>query len=206
MSIEVLGSPVRVGDIILTRWPDRICRLTCSVTGDAGAPGKAGHQEMVDHVCPLDGPRVLAASLTMGKMVRWDWDGRKAYFAETQTEWIRWTRLMPFERPQVEQIEAESEKQFNTFRYSKGELLLQGIDGWRARIKGLHPQDKPAVWARRLGDWWGGGVICSKAGNLPFIRIGIFPEHARFWSPSDTLRYIDTGASGWGVAEKTPGW
>lgn len=206
MSVKATDDIVRVGDIVFTRWIGKDSDMTCRLTGDNGVPGKAAHVEMIDRVCPFFGPRILAASAFIGKMIRWDWEKRKAYLTETKTEWCRWSRLDPFTPDQIMEIGNEAEKQFCTFKYSKAELPLQAIDGWRAKFKGLHPQDEEAVWARKLGDLWQGGVICSKAGCLPFIRIGVFPAHARFWSPSDVLRYIDCGASGWGLAEKTAGW
>lgn len=206
MTILATNTTPRVGDIIFTRWPELSSRVTCALTGDRGKAGRAAHQEMIDNVCAAEGPRVLAASAEKGKMKRWTWPGRKDYFSETKTEWSRWTRLRPFLPAETEQIQFEAEKQFNMFSYSKSELPLQGIDAIRARILGLHPEEPEAIWARKLGDWWKGGVICSKAGNLPFIRIKIFPDYSRFWSPSDTYRYIDSGVSGWGLAEHTPGW
>lgn len=189
----------RVGDLIFTRWTGLDARLTCLLTN-----GKAAHQELIYNVAPE--PMVVAASAAMGHMVTWTWDSRRAYFEKTKTEWCRWTRKEEFPLLTRVLILHEAEEQINTFKYSKGELLLQGIDALRSRWTGKITTGEDGVWARKLGDWWGEGIICSKAGNIPLIAAREFPERAKYWSPSDTLNWIGTGASGWELAEKSKNW
>lgn len=188
-----------IGDVIFTRSSGWLARLTCGITG-----GKAAHQELIFRVAPE--PMVLAADMGMGRMVTWSWEARKEYLAEQRAEWSRWSLKQPLELLQQTRVLHEAEEQVNTFKYSRGELVLQGIDELRELITGKTTQGPDGVWARRLGDLVQTGVICSKAGNMPLIKVGVLPDRACYWSPSDTLKHLDVLGGPWVLAEKTNGW
>jgi len=188
--------PPAVGDLIFTRWPGFDSRLTEKLTGGIGA-----HVEQIKRTEPLP-VQVIAASKIMNRMNTWTWDSRKVYFARTGTAWARYTLKNPLTPDQTETLLAYFEEAENGFNYSKGELLLQALDGIKNWVTKTPYSSPSAVTFRRAGNWIKHGVICSHVAALGLVRIGILPAHAEFWSPADLLKWIK--ASGrWDMAEQT---
>jgi len=190
------AQPPTVGDFIFTRWPGFDSRLTEKLTG-----GLSAHVEQIKRTEPLP-VQVIAASRILNRMNTWTWDSRKYYFLRTGTAWARYTLKAQLTDRQIEVLRNYFEEAENSFNYSKGELLLQALDGvknWLTKT----PYDSPkAVAFRKAGNWIKHGVICSHVAALGFIRLGILPAHAEFWSPADLLKYVK--ASGlWELAEQT---
>ena len=186
----------KIGDLIFTRWHGWSARVTIWVTR-----GLAAHQEQV---CQ-DGEsvHVIAASGLMNRMNVWEWQSRKAYFRKTGTAWARFTLTKPLDDKERVRLRDFFEEAINEFRYSKGELLLQGLDALKNWITRTDRLDPRAVWFRKAGDWIKSGVICSKVANQGLADLGILPAHAIYWSPADTLYHVSASHE-WIMAEATP--
>jgi hypothetical protein len=189
---------VTMGDLIFTRWGGLSAKITLAVTR-----GKAAHQEQI---CQ-DGAECfsITADSVMNRMSVWEWSGRKAYFAKTGTEWCRFTPADPLDFIERATLHAYFEEAKNTFKYSIGELLLQGIDAGRNWIMGINRLDEKAVKFRKWGDAIKSRVICSTVACEGLVRIGMLPAWSVYWSPADTLHYVSS-TNTWIMAEATPGF
>jgi len=190
--------PPMMGDVIFTRWPGWDSKLTEFVTS-----GMAAHEEQV---C-ADGETVfvLSASKAMNRMVVWEWESRKAYFESTKTEWCRFTPAMPLTMEQRHILHNFHQEAQNTYQYSTSELLLQGLDSLHNWLWNIQYDSEKAVWWRKLGNVSKSDVICSKVANIGLVRLGFLPAWAQFWSPSDTLRKVESSTT-WVLAEATEGF
>jgi len=191
-------APVRVGDVIFTRWKGVSSRVTEWVTH-----GRAAHQEQIS--VAGDCPMVIAASAGMDKMVTWEWEARKAYFERERIDWCRFTPAIPLTPEQRKTLHFFLQEAENTFTYSRGELLLQGLDSLKNWLLNTPYDSYKAVWFRKLGNIRKTDVICSKTVNIGLVRLEFLPVWAQFWSPSDTLNKIKSSTS-WRLAEATPGF
>jgi hypothetical protein len=188
----------RLGDVIFTRWPGWASRLTEWVTH-----GRAAHEEMICSDAP--NAETLTASKAMNRIVKWTWESRKAYFASTKTEWCRFTPVNPLTFEQRRALHNFFQEAENTFSYSKGELLLQGLDSFHNWLWNIPYDSDKAVRFRKLGNIRASSVICSKVTNIGLMRIGCLPAWAQYWSPSDTLNKLRSSTS-WVLAESTDGF
>ena len=190
--------PPLLGDVIFTRWPGWDSRLTEWVTH-----GMAAHEEMICSGGP--NAETLTASKAMNRIVKWTWESRKAYFASTKTEWCRFTPTVGLTASQQFMLTVFFEEAENTFDYSNGELLLQGLDSLKNWLFKTPYDSESAVWFRKLGNIRRSSVICSKVTNIGLMRIGCLPAWAQYWSPADTLNKLRSSTS-WTLAESTEGF
>lgn len=190
--------PPLVGDIVFTRWQAWDSRATEWITN-----GRAAHQEQI--CCDGDRVAVIAASAAMNRMNIWEWTSRKNYFARTHTDWCRFTPTDPLNNLQRAELRDYFQEAANTYRYSKGELALQALDSFRNWLLNIPYDSVKAVRWRKLGDIDKAKIICSKAGNGGLIILGLLPEWATYWSPSDTLNKVSSSTS-WQLAESSSGF
>lgn len=185
----------RLGDVIFTRWPGWDSRLTEWVTH-----GRAAHEEMI---CSDDpNAETLTASKAMNRIVKWTWESRKDYFSRTSTDWCRFTPVKPLTFEQRRTLHNFFQEAENTFSYSKGELLLQGLDSLHNWLWNIPYDSEKAVRFRKLGNIRASSVICSKVTNIAMARIGLLPSWSLYWSPSDTLNKL-LSSTAWTLAEST---
>ena len=132
-----------------------------------------------------DPTHTIEASRAKGEMVEWDWETRLDYFARANTDWCVVGLKRQILMSERLQIRMEADEQMNLWRYSSAELPLQALDtliNWIARRPRSGEQ---RVLARRLGDLWQSGIICSKAAATLLIRIKELPPWTQYASPSD---------------------
>jgi len=192
---------IYVGDIIFTRWPGFDAKLTTWVT-----QGHAAHEEQICCTDEYHGvTSVIAASGSMNRMNIWEWESRKHYFERTNTEWCRYTPTTQLTEKQMSILHDFYEEAQNTFKYSKAELMLQGLDSLRNWLFKIPYDSSRAVHFRKMGNIIKSKVICSKVANIGLVRLGLLPEWAEYWSPSDTLNKFRSSTT-WKLTEATEGF
>ncbi|GEM_PF-6925708 len=184
--------------MIFTRWPEWDSKLTEWITH-----GLAAHEETIR----ADGGAIFTftASKAFNRMVSWSWESRKHYFAKTKTEWCRYTPTIPLTPEQTKKLEYYFEEAKNTFKYSRGELVLQALDSLHNWLFNVPYDSAKAVRFRKLGDIRKQAVVCSKIVNIGLARLGFLPAWSEYWSPADTLTKLRSSTT-WTLAEATAGF
>ena len=177
------GDMPDTADVLFTRSPGWMSRITCAVTG------MASHQATF-----YDGANLVEANIDSGRIERVSWFAKLSGMQASNTEWISFRWIRPTLTPDVRRaVQLDLDEAMTFERYSKLELPLQALDSLLNRTILRRPrQGLDAAVFRRLGDIWQRGVICSKTSNRALTRNGFIPVDSglEYGNPSDTYRWL----------------
>lgn len=179
-------------DILFTSGNTVLNKMTRVLTRHRGeAKTIATHQGMF-----FDEHTVVEA-LSIG-VVKSNWDKYILDMAASNTEWcvMRYTKGLadPFIMLAMFYM-----NQMVGWKYSKAELFLCALDGILGKALAAD-----IILFRKL-DLFRKRVICSKTSNRVFVKLGVFPRQAYYWTPDDTLDYT-LGSNSFDMRDKSEHW
>jgi len=184
------------GDVLFTHGPDWKSRVVRWWTRHRGeAKSVADHQQII--YSPL---KTLSYTLANGPTwftIPEYWAGMK----RRNDEWIIFRRVTPPTERQKAVCMDKMERSWLTWKYSKPELGLQGLDNLLEKIAG-----RRIIFFRKLGRLWKDGVVCSTGSNIILKALGWLPPSSRYFSPDDTIDFMLAHPDQWRPIARSIAW
>jgi len=183
----------KTGDDLFTcseRWLSRAIAFATRHRGEA--PTLATHQGKF-----LDSCYTVEAGF--GGVRKHLWGERQYKFSEGRIEWCIVGPTKPLGPDLLFKMREEIERTVG-LPYAFLELGLQLLDGGWGRLTGT-----PTHFFSRLGTIEKDNAICSKAGNIPDVNLGLLPREFRF-APPDTTWDYKMKSHRWEIKATSPGW
>ena len=182
-----------LGDLLFTRGELCLNKITAWATEEAGEA-----QTLATHQGIFKNRNHVVEALADGVAAR-KWAQRRKQLKEENAEWAIFGLRETMPKHTKAALRHQIEKTEGT-KYAFLELGLCLLDGLVGKAIG-----KNVIYFRKAGRWVPGNAICSKASNLPFIAVGLFPKEAEFWTPDCTYDFL-LNSDEWELKANTESW